>query len=104
MRIIAILVASVVIATSAAAQSIQRSSNPQGIQIQGNTEIKAEQESAGAVAVGRSNTAKNTAGAIKEDTQIQGNTEINAKQKNATSVAVGKNNKARNEAGVVGGE
>lgn len=106
MRIITILVASVasvIIATPAFAQSTQRSSNPQGVQIQGNTEIKAKQENASATAKGEGNEAKNTAGAIKGGTQIQGNTKITASQKNTHAKAEGKNNKASNEAGVIGG-
>ncbi len=79
------------------------SSSSQGVQIQGNTEIKAKQENSVAVSVGEGNTAKNTAGAIKGGTQIQGNTKINASQKNSAAIAVGKNNKAANEAGVIGG-
>ncbi|MDD4928543.1 MAG: hypothetical protein PHP85_04620 [Gallionella sp.] len=79
------------------------SPNSQGVQIQGNTDIKAKQENSTAVAVGEGNTAKNTAGAIKGGTQIQGNTKINAAQKNSTAVAKGKGNKAANEAGVIGG-
>ncbi|CAB1367384.1 hypothetical protein [Denitratisoma oestradiolicum] len=104
MRVIAILVASAVIAAPAFAQQAQRSSNPQGVQIQGNTEIKAKQENTAAVAVGEGNVAKNTAGAIKGGTQIQGNTKITASQKNTAAVAVGKNNTAANEAGVIGGK
>lgn len=103
MRFITLLVAGLVVATPVFAQQTQRSSNPQGVQIQGNTEIKAKQENSTAVSVGEGNTAKNTAGAIKGGTQIQGNTKINASQKNSTAVAVGKNNKASNEAGVIGG-
>ncbi|OHC61835.1 MAG: hypothetical protein A3H93_08910 [Rhodocyclales bacterium RIFCSPLOWO2_02_FULL_63_24] len=80
------------------------SSNAQGVQIQGNTDIKAKQTNTTAVAVGQGNTAKNTAGAIKGGTQIQGNTKIKAEQKNATAVAVGKGNTAANEAGVIGGK
>jgi len=79
------------------------SSSSQGVQIQGNTDIKAKQENTTAVAVGEGNTAKNTAGAIKGGTQIQGNTKIQASQKNTTAVAVGKGNKAENQAGVIGG-
>lgn len=103
MRLITFIIASAIIASPAFAQKEQRSSNPQGVQIQGNTEIKASQENTAAVAVGEGNVAKNTAGAIKGGTQIQGNTKIQAKQKNTTAVAVGKNNKASNEAGVIGG-
>jgi hypothetical protein len=80
------------------------SPNAQGVQIQGNTEIKADQKNVTAVAVGEGNTAKNTAGAIKGGTQIQGNTKVKATQKNATAIAVGKNNAAANEAGVIGGK
>ena len=104
MRIITLSVASAFIATPVLAQQAQRSSNPEGVQIQGNTEIKAKQENVTAVAQGEGNTAKNTAGAIKGGTQIQGNTKIKASQKNATAVAQGKNNTAANEAGVIGGK
>jgi hypothetical protein len=104
MRLITLFVASAIIAAPAFAQQTQRSSNPQGVQIQGNTEIKADQKNVTAVAVGEGNTAKNTAGAIKGGTQIQGNTKIKASQKNATAVAVGKGNEASNEAGVIGGK
>jgi len=105
MRTITILLASAIIATPVFAQQVvQRSSNPQGVQIQGNTEIKADQKSTAAVAVGEGNVAKNTAGAIKGGTQIQGNTKIKATQKNASAVAVGKNNAAANEAGQIGGK
>lgn len=86
------------------AQSVQRSTNPQGVQIQGNTTIEGEQKNTAAIAVGEGNTAKNTAGAIKGGTQIQGNTNIKAKQTNAAAVAVGKNNTAANETGVIGGK
>jgi hypothetical protein len=103
MRLIALLIASAVIASPAFAQQTQRSSNPQGVQIQGNTEIKAKQENTAAVAVGEGNVAKNTAGAIKGGTQIQGNTKIQASQKNTAAVAVGKGNKAENQAGTIGG-
>jgi hypothetical protein len=78
--------------------------NQNGVQIQGNTDIKAGQENAAAVAIGKSNEARNTAGAIKGGTQIQGNTKISAHTKNTSAVAIGKNNKATNEAGVIGGQ
>ena len=104
MRLIALLIASAVIASPVLAQSTQRSSNPQGVQVQGNTEIKAEQKNTTAVVVGEGNTAKNTAGAIKGGAQIQGNTKIQASQKNTTAVAVGKGNKSENTAGQIGGQ
>ena len=104
MRTIAFLIASILIASSVFAQLTMRSSNPQGVQIQGNTDIKAAQENTAAVATGQGNEAKNTAGAIKGGTQIQGNTKIKVEQKNATALAIGKDNKAANEAGVIGGK
>ncbi len=108
---IAIIALTTVLSTAAFAQAgsankggSMGSSNAQGVQIQGNTEIKADQKNVTAVATGEGNTAKNTAGAIKGGTQIQGNTKIKAKQANATAVASGKNNTAANEAGVIGGK
>ena len=102
---IALIALTAVLSTAAFAQSkSQSTTNPNAVQIQGNTEIKADQKNVTAVAVGEGNTAKNTAGAIKGGTQIQGNTKIKASQKNATAVAVGKNNTAVNEAGVIGGK
>lgn len=80
------------------------SPNAQGVQIQGNTEIKAKQENSTAVSVGEGNVAKNTAGAIKGGTQIQGNTKIQAKQKNSTAVSAGRGNTSANEAGTIGGK
>ena len=64
MRLITLLVASVVFAVPAFAQKTQSSSNPNAVQIQGNTEIKADQKNATAVAVGKNNTAANEAGVI----------------------------------------
>ena len=104
MRTLIVLIVSALIAFPVFAQLTSRSSNPQGVQIQGNADIKAQQESTAAAAAGQDNEAKNTAGAIKGGTQIQGNTTIKAEQKNAKAVAVGKDNKATNEAGVIGGK
>lgn len=105
MRLIHLLLASVVVVSAPAfAQTAQRSSNPDGVQIKGNTEIKADQKNVTAVAQGDGTTAKNTVGAIKGGTSIQGNTKITATQKNATAVATGKNTAATNEAGVIGGK
>lgn len=102
---IALIALTAVLSTAAFAQSkTMTSTNAQGVQIQGNTDIKAKQENTTAVAVGEGNTAKNTAGAIKGGTQIQGNTKIKASQKNTTAVAQGKGNTAANEAGVIGGK
>ena len=104
MRTITLLIAAVLVAPAVFAQPVLRSSSPQGVQIQGNADLKAQQETADAVAVGQSNEAKNSAGAIKDGTQIQGNTSIKVEQKNAKAVAVGRDNKATNEAGVIGGK
>ena len=104
MRVISIIMAATVLSVPAFAQQIQRSSNPQGVQIQGNTNIQAENQNTSAIAVGQGNESRNISGAIKGGTQIQGHTEIRAKQVNATAVTVGKDNKASNEAGVIGGK
>lgn len=101
---IAFIALATVLSTAAFAQKTQSTTNPNAVQIQGNTDIKADQKDVTAVAVGKDNTAKNTAGAIKGGTQIQGNTNIKATQKGATAVAVGKGNTAANEAGVIGGK
>ncbi|HZX30690.1 MAG TPA: hypothetical protein VFF03_05015, partial [Rhodocyclaceae bacterium] len=71
MRLISVLIAAAVIASPAFAQQRQSSTNAQGVQIQGNTNIQAENKNVTAVAVGEGNTAKNTTGAIKGGTQIQ---------------------------------
>jgi len=106
MRLISLLLASaasIIIATPVFAQQIQRSSNPQGVQIQGDTEVKADQDKVRAEAKGEANEAKNAAVAIKDGTQIQGATRVTASQRNTSARAEGKNNKAGNEAGVIGG-
>ena len=102
------LIALTVLSTAAFAQTSINTDKGQatagGVNIKGNTEIKAKQENTTAVAVGEGNVAKNTAGAIKGGTNIKGNTKIKAEQKNTTAVAVGKGNTAANEAGVIGGK
>jgi hypothetical protein len=103
MRIATLLLASTIIAAPAFAQLSQGTTNQSGVQIQGNTDIKANQNNAAADTKGEGNSAKNTAGAIKGGTQIQGNTNIKANTKNTKATAKGKNNKAANEAGVIGG-
>jgi len=104
MRILTVLAVTALVSVSAFAQQAQRSSNPNGVQIQGKTTIEADQKEVTAIAVGKDNVAKNTAGAIKGGTQIQGETKIKASQKRATAIAVGKGNEAVNEAGVIGGK
>jgi hypothetical protein len=101
---IALIVIATAFSTAVFAQKVQSTTNKDAVQIQGNTEIKAEQKDVKATAKGEGNTAKNTAGAIKGGTQIQGNTKIKAAQKNATAKAEGKNNTAENQAGVIGGK
>lgn len=84
--------------------SVQRSSSPQGVKIQGDTAINANAQNTNAVAVGENNAAKTATGAVKGGTQIQGNTRINAAAKNVNSVAVGKGNTATNDVGAIGGK
>lgn len=92
-------------ATSAAfAQSVQRSSSPSGVQIQGDTAINASAQNTSSLASGEGNTAKTATGALRAGTQIQGNTRINATSTNVQSTAVGKNNAAVNDVGSIGGK
>jgi hypothetical protein len=85
-------------------EGVQRSSSPQGVQIQGDTAVKANATNVTAVAAGKDNTARNTAGAVNNGVQIQGNTKINATAKNVNAVAVGQKNKADNTVGAIGGQ
>lgn len=82
--------------------SVQATSG--GVNIQGNTNIKANAENVNAVAVGKGNTAKNSVGSIKGGTNIKGNTNIKANAKNVNAVAVGKGNTATNDVGTIGGK
>lgn len=105
MRKFVLLLASILIAAPAFAEDpIQRSSSPTGIQVKGNTNLKADQDNAVSVAVGKDNLSRNTAGSIKDSVQIQGDTNIKASQKNVATHTFGKNNTATNEAGVIGGK
>ncbi|MDO8311036.1 MAG: hypothetical protein Q7T25_03755 [Sideroxyarcus sp.] len=102
-----LVVASILVASTsivfAQGVSVQRSSNPLGVQIQGDTMVNANAQNVNAVAAGEGNSAKNATGAIKGGTQIQGNTRINANARNVNSVAVGKGNAAANDVGSIGG-
>lgn len=84
--------------------SVQRSSSPRGVQIQGDTAISASAKNVSATAAGEDNTAKTATGALRAGTQIQGNTRINATTQNVQSTAVGKGNAAVNDVGSIGGK
>ena len=101
--VFALLTTAVLVSAAYAQQPILRSSNPGGIQVIGNTELRAEQQAVSAVAVGAGNEAKNSAAAIKGNVQIQGNTTIKAEQKNVRAMSVGQKNQSSNEAGTIGG-
>ncbi len=103
--IIATLATAFAASTAFAQQSggVQRSTNPNGVQIQGNTNINAQAENTVTQAKGEGNKASTGVGAIRGGTQIQGNTNINAQAKNTTTQAVGKNNKASTDVGTIGG-
>ncbi len=92
------------VAMAQGAGSVQRSSSPRGVQVQGDTVVNASAQNVGAVAVGEGNTAKTATGAMRGGTQIQGTTRINANSQNVNSVAVGKNNAAVNDVGAIGGK
>lgn len=88
----------------ALSEEIQRSSNPQGVRISGETTFRAQQETTAAVAAGEGNVARNSVTAIRGNVQIQGNTKITAEQKNSRAIAVGNRSAAENEVGVIGGK
>ena len=104
--VVAMMAASTVAFAQAGVQvapdSVQATSG--GVNIQGNTNIKANADNVNAVAVGEGNTAKNAVGAIKGGTNIKGNTNIKANAKNVNAVAVGKGNTATNDVGTIGGK
>ena len=104
--VIAMMAASTVAFAQAGVQAAPGSTQATsgGVNIQGNTNIKANAENVNAVAVGQGNTAKNAVGAIKGGTNIKGNTNIKANAKNVNAVAVGKGNTATNDVGVIGGK
>ncbi len=101
--VVALLTVGVLAGAAYAQQPIIRSSSPSGVQVVGNTDLRAEQKTVTAVAVGAGNEAKNSAATASRSVQIQGNTTIKAEQKNTTAIAVGAKNKSTNEAGTIGG-
>jgi hypothetical protein len=104
MRLLFILLFGLSAAGTSFAQEVQRSSSPQGVNIQGDIDIVSSQSDASAISMGSNNTASNSAGTVKKGVQIQGNTSINATQKNSSAISIGKNNNAKNEAGSIGGQ
>jgi hypothetical protein len=81
---------------------VQRSSNPNGVQIQGNTNLNTNAQNINTTAVGVGNTADAAIGAIRGGTQIQGNTTINTNAKNVNTTAVGVGNTAKTSIGAIG--
>ncbi|MFZ2854754.1 MAG: hypothetical protein WAZ34_11685 [Rhodocyclaceae bacterium] len=103
-----VLASALVISTSAVlaqqgAENVQRSSNPQGVHIQGSAQTSSAQNINSSTPA-ESNTPKNSAAAANTDTQIQGNTKINAQAKNLNAVSVGQGNTSRNKVGTIGGD
>ena len=78
------------------------STNPNGVQIQGNTTINASGRNVNTTAIGKGNLAESNVGAIGGGTQIQGNTGINASSDNTNTTAVGEGNKAKATVGGIG--
>ncbi len=110
MRKLTILTAAALIAVSGAAfaQSaggvkVQQSSNPNGVQIQGNTSINANAKNVNTTAIGTGNTADTMVGGIAGGTQIQGNTSINANAHDVNTTAIGQGNAAKTTVGGIGG-
>ena len=85
-------------------ETVQRSSIPSGISIQGDTATHAQAQKNAAVAVGTENTAQNTTGSVRGNVKIRGNTRIDAQSHEVNAVAVGKGNRADNAVGAIGGK
>jgi hypothetical protein len=103
----AAVTAAVLFAGSAFAQTtggvkVQSSTNPEGVQIQGNTNLNTNAQNVNTTAVGVGNTADTAIGAIRGGTQIQGNTNINTNAKNVNTTAVGVGNTAKSSIGAIG--
>jgi hypothetical protein len=85
--------------------TVQRSSSPQGFQVQGNTPTKTTSapSNVGLTSAGKEDAGAGTAvaaGTVK--VQIQGNTRINASATNTNATALGQGNKAGNDLGGIG--
>jgi len=99
---VAALIAGPAFAQSSGGVRAQQSSNPEGVQIQGNTTINANAENVNTTAIGQGNTADTAIGAIRGGPQIQGNTTINANAKNVNTTAIGQGNTAKTSIGTIG--
>lgn len=85
--------------------SVQRSSSPQGFQVQGGNSTAtaaATNSRAGAVGKEAASTSTTQTATGKGGVQIQGTTRINAAATSTTATAVGSGNKAGNELGAIG--
>jgi len=85
-------------------ETVQRSSSPSGISIQGDTTAHAQAQNSTAAAVGTGNTAQNATGTVRGNVKIRGNTRIDAQSHEVNAVAVGKGNRADNAVGAIGGK
>lgn len=86
------------------AEIVQRSSNPQGVRIQGNSHTSSAQNMNSSTAAESNTSPKNSATTANTDTQIQGNTKINTQAKNLNAVSLGQGNTSRNKVGTIGGD
>jgi len=81
---------------------IQQSSNPNGVQIQGNTNMNTNAKDINTIAIGKGNVAETSIGSIRGGTQIQGNTNMNTNAKDVNTIAIGKGNTAETSIGSIG--
>jgi hypothetical protein len=84
--------------------SVQRSSSPQGFQVQGNTPMGAgsTNTNTGNLAKDGSSSGSGPVASGKSTVQIQGTTRVNAAATSTTAAAIGQGNKASNELGAIG--
>jgi len=89
-------------AQEAGGLKVQQSSNPNGVQIQGNTTMNTNAKDINTIAIGKGNTAETSIGSIRGGTQIQGNTTMNTNAKDVNTIAIGKGNTAETSIGSIG--
>lgn len=86
-------------------ETVQRSSSPTGIRIQGDTpSVRTPAKNSGAAALGAADVASTATGAVVNsgNVQIKGSTRIDAQSREVNAVAVGKGNQAGNAVGAIG--
>ena len=88
--------------TGAGGVRIQRSSSPNGVQIQGNTALGTNVQTVNTSAAGVGNNADAAVGTVRGGTRIQGNTTVNTTARSVNTTAAGVGNAAKTSIGGIG--